>query len=853
MKNGDSLGPYRIVEKIGEGGMGEVYRAHDSRLHREVAVKILPAHVADDPDRRARFDRESRAVAALSHPNILAIFDVGVAGSVTYAVTELLEGESLREHVTRGPLPVRKALEIAVQVARGLSAAHDKGIVHRDLKPENVFILSDGRAKILDFGLAQTAPDAAVTATGTEPGVVMGTVGYMAPEQVRAQPADARTDLFSLGVVLHEMLSGRRAFQRDTPAESMTAILREDPPELLVTRSDISPALDRIVRHCVEKNPTERFQTARDVAFALEALSGSTASGMSGAARATPMGRRGRWLWPVAAAVVTFLAMTGVLVWDRTHRHVARPRYVMKTFEPQTMISARFLPDGMTFAYTAVADSLSQTFLVRPDRTAPEPIGTPGDLLAISGTGELAVLVDRVADRGMALGTLARLTIGGAPRRVRERIRWADWAPDGNSMAVVQDVGGRDRLEYPIGTMLYETPGTVSMVRVSPDGERVAFSDHPLRGDIRGWIKVVDRAGRVVSLAGEYAAQYGLAWSPAGTSVVFSASTGDLDQPLWVRAVYSVPASGGAPAELLLDAPGGLHVNDVNARGELLAGRSDIGTGIMVQRPGAPREQNLSWMSGSFAPTLSRDGGLVAFQREVGGAGGGSDIFLRKTDGSPALRVGQGNVLGLSPDGSKVLALTVTPGSLVVYPTGTGERTLLSKGPIETYLPVGRWFPDGERILTCGTESGRGSRCYEQRVGGSPKAVTPEGLVGAALSVDGRFLLGQDSNHTWQVVDLASGMLRPTAGLQPTDVAAGWSSDGSAAFVARVPQVPARLERVNLQTGVRTFIRELAPPDRAGVSVIVPTSIIDDARGYAYFYVRDVATWYVVQDTGLGR
>ena len=217
------------------------------------------------------------------------------------------------------------------------------------------------------------------------------------------------------------------------------------------------------------------------------------------------------------------------------------------------------------------------------------------------------------------------------------------------------------------------------------------------------------------------------------------------------------------------------------------------------------------------------------------------------------MRVGHGNVLGLSPDGSKVLALAIAPSDLVVYPTGAGERTVLSKGPIETYLPVGGWFPDGQRILTCGSEKGRGPRCYEQRVDGSPKAVTPEGLVSAALSVNGRHLLGQDSNRTWQVVDLTSGELRAAAGLQPTDLVVGWSNDGTAAFVARVAQVPARLERVNLQTGVRTFIRELAPPDRAGVSVIVPTSIIDDARGYAYFYVRDVATWYVVQDTGLAR
>jgi serine/threonine protein kinase len=851
MKSGESLGPYRIVEKIGEGGMGEVFRARDSRLHRDVAVKILPAHVADDPDRRARFERESRAVAALSHPNILAIFDVGVDGPVTYAVTELLEGESLRECVADRALPVRKAVEIAVQVARGLSAAHDKGIVHRDLKPENIFVLIDGRVKILDFGLARTAADtSAGTATGTEPGVVMGTVGYMAPEQVRAQPVDARTDLFALGVVLHEMLSGHRVFQRDTPAESMTAILREDPPELLGARADISPALNSIVRHCLEKNPSERFQTARDAAFALEALSGSIASGQSATGR-TPTGGRRRWLWPVSAALATLAVMIGMLVWDRMSRDVPRPRYVMKTFEPQTMFSARFLPDGTTFAYTGIGDSGRQTFLVRPDRSTPEPIGhADGALLAVSSSGEFAMLVDSVADRGMTLGTLARLSIGGAPRRVRERIRWADWGRDGSSMAVVQDVGGRDRLEYPIGTMLYETPGWISMVRVSPDGARVAFSDHPLRGDIRGWIKVADRAGRVVTVAGEYAAEYGLAWSPDGTSVVFSASTGELDQPLWVRRVYSVPASGGAAPELLLDAPGGLHINDVNARGDLLAGRSDIGTGIIVQPPNAPREQNLSWMSGSVAPLLARDGSLVAFQREVAGAGGGSDILLRKTDGSPPLRVGQGYVLALSPDGSKVLALTR---DLVIYPTGAGERATLSKGPIETYSTMGAWFPDGERILTCGSEPGRGPRCYEQRLDGLPKAVTPEGLVGAALSLDGRLLLGQDANRAWQVVDLASGSLRAAAGLQPTDVVAGWSNDGSAAFVARVPQVPARLERVNLRTGVRTFIRELAPPDRAGVSVIVPTSIIDDGRGYAYFYIRDVATWYIVHDTGLER
>jgi serine/threonine protein kinase/Tol biopolymer transport system component len=851
---GTVLGPYEVVSLLGAGGMGEVFRARDSRLHRDVALKILPAHVADDPDRRSRFERESRAIAALSHPNVLSVFDVGVAGSITYAVTELLEGESLREHLGRGALPVRKGIDIAVQMARGLSAAHDKGIVHRDVKPENVFVLDDGRVKVVDFGLARTAADASAdTAAGTDPGVVMGTVGYMAPEQVRAQSVDPRTDLFALGVVLHEMLSGRRLFHRETAAESMTAILRDDPPELVGTRAEISPALDRIVRHCLEKNPAERFQTARDVAFALESLSGSLSSRPSEPVpRARVAAGRGRWLWPAAAAAATFLVMSGVLVWDRMHRDVSLPRYVMKTFEPQTMFSGRFLPDGSTFAYTRLADSEARIFLIRPGQSTPEPVGDAGSLLlSISRSGELAVLVDAVADMGGTFGTLARLTIGGAPRRLRERVRYADWAPDGNSLAIVHDVEGRARIEYPIGTVLYETTGFIGVVRVSPDGERVAFNDYASRSDGRGWIKAVDRAGRVVTLSGELTGHYGLAWWPDGASVVFSGSTGTSDQPSTVRSVYSVQASGRALPDLVLDAPGGLHVNDVNARGELLAARSDIRSGIMVQLPSAPGERSLSWMSGSWAPALSRDGGVMAFQWE--GPGGASEILLRNTDGSPALRVGQGTLLGLSPDGARVLALAGPPRELVVYPTGAGEPIALNRGPIDSYVPMGAWFPAGDRVLTCGSERSRPPRCYAQPLSGPPRAITPEGFIGAALSADGRQLLAHDSAGAWHVVDLTTGIVRAAAGLQPADTVAGWSSDGRAAFATRVPQVPARLERVDLHTGVRTLVRVLAPPDRTGVNVIVPTSIIDDARGYAYFYRRDVATWYVVRGISLGR
>ena len=276
---GTRIGPYEIVAPIGAGGMGEVYRARDSRLQRDVAVKILPAGFASDPDRRARFEREAQAVAALSHPNVLAIHDTGLHDGEIFVVTELLDGETLADRLKGGALPLRKALDIAAQVAHGLAAAHEKHIVHRDMKPENLFLVRDGRVKILDFGLARYTPSPAgaseTVPAVSEPGVAMGTVGYMAPEQVRGQATDARADLFAFGAVLYEMLSGQRAFRRDTAAETMTAILRDDPPDAPLARANLSPALDRIVRHCLEKDPSQRFQSASDVAFAIEALSGS--------------------------------------------------------------------------------------------------------------------------------------------------------------------------------------------------------------------------------------------------------------------------------------------------------------------------------------------------------------------------------------------------------------------------------------------------------------------------------------------------------------------------------------------------------------------------------------------------
>ena len=354
---GTRLGPYQVLAPIGAGGMGEVYRARDSRLGREVALKILPAAFASDPDRVRRFEQEGRASAALNHPNIVVIYDAGSDGGVFYVATELLEGETLRERLAGSALPVRKAIDYAIQVARGLAAAHVKGITHRDLKPENLFLTKDGLVKILDFGLAKQAgakpiggahpTELATQPIETNPGMVLGTAGYMSPEQVRGQVADARSDLFSLGVVLYEMVSGKRAFAGDSSVEVMNAILKQEPPEL---DAELPPSLDRLIRRCLEKKPEERFESARDLAFALESISGTT----SGIQRIPPKPRR-RYAWIIALVAGACLLVVTFVAGRRTAR-ASSPSFQRVTFRRGTIDNGRFANGGKTIVYSASWD-----------------------------------------------------------------------------------------------------------------------------------------------------------------------------------------------------------------------------------------------------------------------------------------------------------------------------------------------------------------------------------------------------------------------------------------------------------------------------------------------------------------
>jgi len=425
---GAKLGPYEILAPLGAGGMGEVYRACDARLGRDVAIKILPEGFATDSDRLARFEREGRAVAALSHPNILAIYDFGREGVTAYAVMELLEGDTLRDRLAQGPLPPREAISCAVQIAHGLAAAHDKGIAHRDLKPENLFVAADGRVKILDFGLAKLVDpggpggpggDQMTGGAGTSAGSVMGTVGYMAPEQVRGQTVDHRADIFALGAVLHEMLSGRGPFHSDSAADMMTATLAADPPDLDQTGATVPPALARIVRRCLEKRPEARFQSAHDLAFALEA-SGSTVSGSTPAAEQRSAAWRRALPWGLAASLaVALIALSAVasLNQDSDTGPIIRLR-VEPPFGVTRPVQGGFAisPDGQALAFSATAaDGRSRIFLRRVDHVEAQPIaGTENGVLPFWSPDSQSLGFTKE-------GALYRTDLGGTdPRRLCE-------------------------------------------------------------------------------------------------------------------------------------------------------------------------------------------------------------------------------------------------------------------------------------------------------------------------------------------------------------------------------------------------------------------------------------------------
>jgi eukaryotic-like serine/threonine-protein kinase len=870
---GTKLGPYEIQSLLGAGGMGEVYRARDTRLQRDVAIKILPNSLATDRDRLRRFEQEARAVAALNHPNLLTVFDVGAtplteeatgasatsgaavaAAASPYIVSELLEGATLRERLSAGPLRERKALDYAVQIARGLAAAHDRGIVHRDLKPENVFVTNDGRVKILDFGLAkltETAPadsDATLASLGsvTQAGVVMGTIGYMSPEQVRGKPLDARSDIFSFGAVLYEMLAGRRAFQGDTPADLMSAILHHEPPELTAANHEISPALDHIVHHCMEKDAQQRFQSAGDIAFQLGEMSGLRSSTGTKALAETGAAKKLKpWMLAAmgAAALVLLLVATWFLA--RATARTTPPKFTQLTFQQGYVESARFLPNGQGFVCVSRwgSDTAFGLYSGQIDSPGLRPLGVEADSLAsVSSGGELLVIqhLQSVGAGYARAGTLARLPLGGgAPRPVLDSIQYADWAPDGKDFAVVRFVPASHvyRLEYPVGKVLYETAGWISHPRFSRDGKRIAFLDHPVFGDDKGAVAVVDLEGHHKQLGSGYGSVQGVTWSPDGDEIWFNAIAEGVH-----RSLYAVTLGGRERS--LYSVPGDVDVQDALPDGRALLAQQSERRVLMVFTPEHPEARDFTWMDWVFGARFAADGKQILFGDEH--AGKMYSVFLRNLDGSPAVRLGDGIPDDLSPDGAWAAGrLPVPPVQITLLPTGTGEPRQLTHSKIAHTLS--RWLPDG-RLIANGSEPGHTDRAYLIDTNGNETPITPEGIRMVALSSDGKRMVTTDAHSQSQLFPIGGGEPQPLPQLQKDDRPFDFTLD-DAALLVRVSRHDGGFDiwRVELAGGKRTLLHTIALPGVPALANGLNVTASRDGKNFAYQYHPAISTEYLVE------
>jgi serine/threonine protein kinase len=880
------LGPYRVVGILGEGGMGAVYRAQDTRLGRDVAIKVLTAVTLNDQEKLQRFEQEARTTGMLNHPNLLTVYDVGNHDGTPYLVTELLEGETLRDRLTRGAITPRKTIEIASQIANGLAAAHEKGIVHRDLKPENIFGTRDGRIKILDFGIAKLTRAGGDGPTfqmaATEPGMVLGTVGYMSPEQVRGEAVDQRSDIFAFGTIVYEMLTGSRAFKRNSSIETLSAILKEEPPEIADVAPNVPQSLDRLVRRCMEKDRELRFQTARDLAFNLETM-GTTSQAPSpiapprttpqhDAATATmritsaatavrtaaprprqptisrPLPKKRTSAVLLALLYIVSVAGAAFAAWYLTTRMTAissEPVFHRMTFRRGEVRAARFAPDGDTIVYSAAWDGRPSELFVG-NRQSPDarPMGiADAEVMGVSKNAELAILLHR--DRITNLGTLARVPLaGGIPHEIADGVAHADWSPDGTQLAIIRQYGDKFRLEYPIGTSLYETPHDIRDARISPDGNRIAFIE-PLGGE--NAIAVVESGSAPVTIAhGWSRGASGLAWRPDGKEIWFT-GTATSAPP----ALYAVTLDGDT--RLVSRLTGSMKLWDVARNGDTLLSNGMWRTALQWQAPGESVDRDISWFDWSALADLSNDGKAVLFSETREGGGATSAIYIRHAGDPAPVRIGDGYGDALSPDGHWVLAHSGPKKKLAVLPTGTGEpRELKVSG---TFDLGAQWFPDSRRVIAAGMVPEHGYHLWViDTLDETAKAITPENIWGStirpfAVSPDGRLVAGMTAQQTIALYD-ANGAAPaiPVNAAEKGEVPITFSPDGAALYVYKPTALPAQVTRIELATGARSLWKEFSPADPAGIYKIAPVAMTPDASAYAYNAMRMLSDLYVAEN-----
>jgi Tol biopolymer transport system component len=837
--------------------MGEVYRARDARLGREVAIKVLPVELSSDAGRLKRFEKEARSASALNHPNIVTIYEVGSHDSNSYIAMELVGGKTLRELLLPGGLPMKRAIPIAAQVAEGLARAHEAGIVHRDLKPENLMVTRDGLVKILDFGLAKLISTgegsseitSLPTETGTEAGVVLGTVGYMSPEQASGQPADHRSDQFSFGSILYEIACGRRAFQKKTTVETLTAIIREEPEPIGKVRPEIPPPLRWIVERCLAKDPEERYVSTRDLARDLASVRDHVSEVTSGAEPSVALGPRPLARlrrWTVLAAALLLLLFGAVVGWLAAAKRLPRasaPTFRRLTFRSGQVANARFTPDGQTVVYGAWWTGEPRgLYAARPESPESRSFDMQADILAISRSGEMAVLLN---DNPLFGGTLARVPFaGGVPRPSVEGVPYAgaDWSPDGKELAIVRNIEGRSRLEFPVGKVLHVHESEIGGPRFSPRGDLIAFQDEA------GSIDVIPSSGgnvRTISTGWVPFAGGAPCWTPDGKEIWFTASA----EPGQPSGLHAVDLAG--KVRLVAQMPGELELDDISRDGRVLLAHHTFIYSLWGLAPGDSVGRNLTWLDQAAPSDLSPDGKTILFS-EIGEGGGKTGaVYLRNMDGSPAVRLGEGQGLALSPDGKWVLvSFPDAPGRFVLLPTGAGQPKTLALTGFDQ-IDVGAWLPDAKGFIFSAREMGKRGRVYRLDVEeGKPRPISPEGVgipvvMTGAVSPDGRWFLGTRGPGKFFRFPMEGGEPRPIAGLEPEDWPFRWSSDGRSLYVrARGPRGAVTVSLLDPEDGRRRLWREIKPDDpTTSMSRLVMTA---DGRSYAYSTRRAHALLYVV-------
>ncbi|HSQ61506.1 MAG TPA: protein kinase [Acidobacteriota bacterium] len=822
---GARLGPYEIHGLLGAGGMGEVYRARDTRLGREVAVKVLPRAVAGDPERQQRFEAEARAAGSINHPNIISLHDVGVADGSPYLVTEILEGETLRGALGGGALPPRRAIALIAQAAQGLAAAHAHGIIHRDLKPENLFVLGDGRLKILDFGIAKatrtettaTMETTPVFASLTASGTILGTVSYMSPEQLRDQPVDHRADLFALGAILYEVLAGRQAFPGATAADRVSAILVAEPKPLPAEVETQLPGIGAVVSRLLAKAPADRFASASDLAFTLGILAGRSADSAT-----------------LAADVV------GAHGPARPLGEAARFRRL--TFGSGLVPTARFAPDGQTVVYEAHWGAHPpEIFLTRIELPEASALNLPGaSLQGVSSTAEIAVTLN-VQDVGGFLreGTLARLPlVGGRARELIGGVYFADWSPDGRTLAAIRIDGTRVRIEAPLGTVVHEASGWVSDVRYSPDGSTLAFVEHRRIGDSAGYPCVLKFGGTVRQLAPEIPNVARIAWSPDGREIWYGGQ-GDDD----LIAIFAVDLEGRIRVVYSSAAP--ITPLDIARNGDVLLTVAEYRMRLEGGTRGGGEPIDLSGLDWSLLRDMSADGSCVIFD-ETGTLGSHGAVFWRPTDGSPPIRLGDGVCLSLSYDGRHVLAKLKQPDrTLQIYPVGAGEPRQVTVEGLE--LLYGAWHPDGESLIVIARKNGGPTRLYHVDLRSrAARAISDTPVRGFASvpSPDGRRILSRTVEGALALFPMEGGDPRVLRGSGPRTGFAGWSEDPTVIFVHDRNHVPTPVLRMNVETGASEPWLEITPLHLSAVTGLNSIRLSQNGERYAYSYVHPSSTLY---------